>query len=85
VVGASIGSFLGVVGWRWRRSRDVVIARSVCDQCDHVLAAWEIVPVVSWLVLRRRCRHCDAPISPRHLVVEVAAGLLTVVSGTWLL
>jgi leader peptidase (prepilin peptidase)/N-methyltransferase len=55
----------------------------VCDRCERVLAPWEIVPVVSWLVLRGRCRGCRAPISLRHPVVEVVGGLLAVVSGIW--
>jgi leader peptidase (prepilin peptidase) / N-methyltransferase len=83
VGGASVGSFLNALDWRLRRSRNVVLGRSACEWCDHVLTPWELVPVVSWLALRGRCRHCRAPISPRHVVVEVGGGLLAVAMAFW--
>lgn len=84
VGGASLASFLHATGWRVRRARNWLSARSVCESCDHVLAAWEIVPVVGWLALRGRCHHCHTPIPRRHLAVEAAGGLLGLATALWL-
>ena len=62
-VGLCIGSFLNVCVSRWPRDLSVVTPRSRCPQCGHQLAWFENVPLVSWLVLRARCRCCDEPIS----------------------
>ena len=57
---------------------DLMVPRSACPSCGHAITALENVPVVSWLVLRGRCRACKAPISPRYPVVELVAGALAV-------
>jgi leader peptidase (prepilin peptidase) / N-methyltransferase len=76
VVGALIGSFGNVVVHRWPRGESVVRPRSRCPRCRHVLGPLELVPVVSWLALRARCRACGQPISWRYPLVEagMAAG-----------
>lgn len=51
--------------------------RSRCPHCDHPIAAWENIPVISYLLLRGRCAACRAPISPRYPVVEAITGLLS--------
>jgi len=71
VVGAVIGSFLNVVIHRLPRGESLARPRSRCPQCGTQLAGYDNVPVVSWLVLRGRCRHCGAAISPRYPVVEL--------------
>ncbi|MBV8207559.1 MAG: prepilin peptidase [Acidobacteria bacterium] len=63
--------------------------RSACPECRNQIAWYDNVPVVSWLVLRGRCRHCQAPISPRYMAVEIITGLLFVSAyaafdATWL-
>ncbi len=55
---------------------DLVLPRSACPQCGHRLAALDNVPVVSWLALRGRCRHCSTPISPRYPIVEALTGAM---------
>src|SRR5579863_2131033 len=72
VVGGSVGSFLNVVIYRVPRSMSVVRPRSHCPTCGTELGNVENVPVISWLVLRGRCRHCRASISPRYPIVELA-------------
>ena len=57
---------------------DLMVPRSACPSCGHAITALENVPVVSWLVLRGRCRACKAPISLRYPVVELVAGALAV-------
>ena len=76
VLGALIGSFLNVVVWRVPRGESVVSPPSACPRCGHEIRARDNVPVVSWLLLRGRCRDCAAPISPRYPVVEAATAVL---------
>jgi leader peptidase (prepilin peptidase)/N-methyltransferase len=74
--GLIVGSFLNVVIHRVPRGESVVRPRSRCPGCGHALAAWENVPVLSFLALRGRCRGCGTPISLRYPAVELATGLL---------
>ena len=76
VLGALIGSFLNVVVWRVPRGESVVSPPSACPRCGHEIRARDNVPVMSWLLLRGRCRDCAAPISPRYPVVEAATAVL---------
>jgi leader peptidase (prepilin peptidase) / N-methyltransferase len=75
-VGAVIGSFLNVVIHRLPRRQSLVSPPSRCPQCETPVKPYDNVPVVSWLVLRGRCRHCGAPISPRYPVVELLTALV---------
>ena len=65
VVGSLIGSFGNVVVYRWPRGESVVRPRSRCPRCERVLGPLDLVPVLSWLALRGRCRSCGSTISPR--------------------
>jgi leader peptidase (prepilin peptidase) / N-methyltransferase len=76
VVGVVIGSFLNVVIWRVPRGESVVSPPSHCPGCDTPIAPRDNVPVLSWLLLRGKCRHCHNPISPRYPLVELATGVL---------
>ncbi|MBR4196607.1 MAG: prepilin peptidase [Synergistaceae bacterium] len=79
ILGACLGSFLNVVAHRsiqgrsWRGNE-----RSACESCGHVLGVIELVPVISWLIQRGRCRHCGAKISARYIIVEVICAALAV-------
>lgn len=76
LLGACVGSFLNVVAWRLPRQESVVHPRSHCPRCGTSLRWFENVPVISWLLLRGRCRHCGAGISARYPAVEaLCAGL----------
>ena len=68
--GLIIGSFLNVVIWRVPRGRSVVRPASACPACGAAIRAYDNVPIVSWLVLRGRCRDCHAAISVRYPAVE---------------
>ena len=70
--GLIIGSFANVCVHRLPRGESIVAPRSRCPRCGHVLAAWENVPVASWIVLLGRCRQCRQPISMRYPLVELA-------------
>ena len=81
-LGACIGSFLNVVIYRLPRGKSLVFPGSHCPACGRKIRWYDNVPLVSWFVLRGRCRSCNAPISPRYLVIEAAtaaivAGLYT--------
>lgn len=73
-VGAAIGSFLNVVAYRLPLGRSLN-GRSHCPTCDHQLSWNENTPVLGWIFLGGRCRHCDQPISPRYPLVEWMVGL----------
>lgn len=76
LVGLCIGSFLNVCIARWPAELSVVRPRSRCPNCGHQLAWFENVPVVSWLVLRARCRCCDERISAIYPLGEILVGVL---------
>lgn len=76
VLGAVVGSFLNVVIARVPRGESLVKPRSRCPGCRSAIAWYDNVPIVSWLLLRGKCRRCGTRISPRYLVVELAGGLL---------
>jgi leader peptidase (prepilin peptidase)/N-methyltransferase len=76
LLGLVFGSFLNVCLSRWPQGESVVKPRSHCRSCDHTLAWWENVPLVSWLALRGRCRTCRVWIGWRYPLVELAVGLL---------
>jgi leader peptidase (prepilin peptidase)/N-methyltransferase len=79
VLGLVVGSFLNVVIHRVPAGESVVRPRSRCPGCGHEIAARDNVPVVSWLLLRGRCRSCGEPISVRYPLVELlTAGLFLV-------
>ncbi len=71
--GPFAGSVLGVLVRRLPAGRPVALARSACETCGHVLSPLDLVPVVSFVRQRGRCRHCGAPIAPEHLWIELAA------------
>jgi leader peptidase (prepilin peptidase)/N-methyltransferase len=82
VLGAVIGSFVTVVAHRVPRKEGFVTGRSRCPSCGTEIRARDNVPLVSWLVLRGRCRDCGEPISKLYPLTELGLGLLYV--GTFL-
>lgn len=76
LLGLVVGSFLNVVIHRVPRKESVVSPRSRCPGCGNQLASRDNVPVVSWLLLRGRCRHCGMAISARYPLVELATAAL---------
>ncbi|HEY2031292.1 MAG TPA: prepilin peptidase [Myxococcales bacterium] len=77
-LGAVVGSFLNVVIARVPRGESVVSPASRCPRCKSAIRWYDNVPVLSWMVLRGKCRDCGLPISPRYPLVELLVGLLAV-------
>ncbi len=78
VFGLVIGSFLNVVIYRVPRKLSIISPPSACPNCQNPIRGFDNIPVVSWLILRGKCRHCRAPISMRYPAVELAAAVLFV-------
>ena len=76
VLGLAVGSFLNVVIYRVPRGQSIVAPPSACPHCAVTITPRDNVPVLSWLILRGRCRACHAPISPRYPIVELATAIL---------
>lgn len=76
IYGFVLGSFLNVVVYRLPRGMSVLRPRSHCPACGTLVRWFDNIPVLSYLVLRGRCRVCRKPISPRYPALELAAGIL---------
>jgi len=85
VIGTLIGSFLNVVVHRVPAGRSVVAPPSSCGECGHAIRPYDNIPILSWLLLRGRCRDCGTRISARYPLVEVGTAVLFVLVGVRLL
>lgn len=81
VFGLIIGSFLNVVIWRVPRGESVATPPSHCPNCETPISPRDNIPVLSWLLLRGKCRHCQAGISPRYPAVELGTAVLFAAFG----
>lgn len=75
-LGCCIGSFLNVVIYRLPREKSLVMPGSACPHCGKPIRFYDNIPLVSWIVLRARCRNCKGPISVRYFIVELLTGLV---------
>ena len=76
LVGACVGSFLNVCVYRLPEGHSVISPRSRCPVCETPIAWYDNLPVMSWLLLRGKCRTCGAPFSVQYAIVELATALL---------
>lgn len=74
VLGLMFGSFLNVCIYRIPRGLSIVRPRSACPQCENAIPFYDNIPVLSWLLLRGRCRNCSTRITARYLMVELLTG-----------
>jgi len=74
--GCCIGSFLNVVVYRLPRDKSLVRPGSACPACGEHIRFYDNIPLISWLLLGRKCRYCKVPISPRYFVIELLTGLV---------
>jgi leader peptidase (prepilin peptidase) / N-methyltransferase len=75
-LGLAFGSFLNVCIYRLPRDLSVVRPGSACPKCAKPIAFYDNIPILSWLILRGRCRNCQTPITPRYLAVELLTGAI---------
>lgn len=75
-LGASLGSFANVVAWRMPRGMSFTSGRSHCPHCGQPVRSYDNIPIVSWLILRGRCRDCASPIPIRYWAAEVLFGAI---------
>lgn len=96
VLGLCLGSFVNALVWRVREQSktenrkqktvnrlSILRGRSMCPHCKHELAAKDLLPLVSWLSLKGKCRYCDKPVSKQYPLVELATAALFVASYIW--
>ena len=78
VMGLLVGSFCNVCVGRWPHGESVVSPRSRCPKCMNAIAWFDNIPLLSWIILGAKCRHCKAPISWQYPLVEALTGVLFV-------
>ena len=71
VFGAIVGSFMTMLVYRLPRGKSIVLPRSACPRCGHVLGLRDLVPLLSWITSGGKCRHCGAAIGWRYLLIEI--------------
>lgn len=74
MIGCAFGSFANVVASRLPRGEDFIVAHSCCENCHHRLGWYDLIPIISWILLKGRCRYCHLPISWRYIIVEIVTG-----------
>ena len=72
VAGAVFGSFINCAAWRIAHGENFLKGRSHCAECGHVLGIGDLIPVISYLALKGKCRYCGKKISPRYMLTELA-------------
>ncbi len=77
--GLLVGSFCNVCAGRWPHGESVITPRSRCPKCMNAIAWYDNIPLLSWLILGAKCRHCKSPISWQYPLVEALTGVLFVV------
>ena len=80
IIGTYMGSFYTVVGLRLPRGESFLISRSKCDQCKHELSLLEMIPIISYFLLGRKCRYCKSKIDSLSTYIEFFTGILFAVS-----
>jgi leader peptidase (prepilin peptidase)/N-methyltransferase len=76
VIGIVMGSFFTLATYRIPLKQDILHTRSYCPECNHKLNFFDLIPVLSYIFLRGKCRYCHNKISPRYIIMELLSGIL---------
>lgn len=82
ILGLCMGSFASALVWRLHAKRNFITERSECEHCGHVLAWYDLLPIVSWLLLKGTCRYCHKKLSIEYPLTEFLTGCLFVLLYT---
>jgi prepilin signal peptidase PulO-like enzyme (type II secretory pathway) len=83
-LGLFLGSFINALVWRLYTKRSFILERSICPKCKHQLKAIDLMPVLSWIGLKGKCRYCSKSISAQYPLVEIlTAGLFILFYVNW--
>lgn len=74
IIGVLLGSFFTLATYRIPRKQDITHTRSYCPNCNHRLNFLDLIPVLSYVFLRGKCRYCKEKISPRYIIIELLSG-----------
>lgn len=86
LIGLIMGSFISMLSWRLPRLAQlpsqqqlyqITLTRSKCPTCQNTLQTWQLIPLLSWLMTKGRCSHCQSPISWRYPIIELSSALIT--------
>ena len=80
IFGTLMGSFLTVIGLRLPKNENFITTRSHCDNCGHVLSMTEMVPIISYIIQKGKCRHCNKKIDALSTYIELFTGVLYAVA-----
>ena len=75
LLGSCVGSFLNVLSLRTLKEESIIFPGSYCPACKHALSAWDNIPIISFLLLKGKCRYCAGKISCQYPLVELTTGL----------
>jgi leader peptidase (prepilin peptidase)/N-methyltransferase len=84
-IGISLGSFINAFDYRLFRGIDFVKSRSMCPKCKHTLGFWDLIPLLSFLLIRGHCRYCGTKVSWQYPIIEFLSGVLFLLSGWYVL
>ena len=76
IIGVLLGSFFTLATYRLPLKQDITHTRSYCPNCNHRLNFWDLIPVLSFIFLKGKCRYCKNEISPRYIIIELTSGLI---------
>ena len=80
IIGAVLGSFYMVVGDRLSNNESIVVPRSHCSNCNHILSWYELIPIVSYIIQRGKCKNCHTKLSISYMLIEILSGTLFALS-----
>ncbi len=81
MIGTLFGSFYTLAVYRIPKRQDIIHTHSYCPNCNHKLGFLDLIPILSYLFLKGKCRYCKQKIRPRYLILEILSGILFVWIG----